>query len=263
MSEDYKKPFIPIWMDQAGFTPHQFRVLAHLWSRGQGRCFPSLDTIAKSCGIRRGTVCAALKALEAVGCVTRIKRKTKGVRFANEYLLTGTFGTPVEIKPGRMEHQLTGTDGAPANRDVWDTGNDTSRNESSGNDTSLFPGEILPMAESIPLKKSQLQELAESIYQEYPRKTAKDNAIKAILKAMKENNPAFLLERTKAYSSAIGWKERQFIPYPAKWFNEERFNDDPEEWKQPSGQTSKPISESALGGRASQQTETEKEQFNV
>lgn len=123
-------------MDQAGFTPHQFRVLAHLWSRGHGRCFPSIDTIATSCGIRRGTVCAALNALEKAGCVTRKKRKSKGIRFANEYLLTG-LETPPKSKPGRFGHQLTGTDGTPPNRDVLDTGNDTSWNDPSLNDSSL------------------------------------------------------------------------------------------------------------------------------
>jgi hypothetical protein len=106
------------------------------------------------------------------------------------------------------------------------------------NETSLFPGESLPVAETIPLKQKNLQELAESIYQEYPKKEDKKDGIKAILNALKKNDPSFLLERTKAYASAITWKERQYIPLPATWFNKERFNDDPEGWKQPSGQTS-------------------------
>lgn len=89
------------------------------------------------------------------------------------------------------------------------------------------------MAESVPSKKMRQQELAESICQEYPRKVAKIDALKAIIKAMKENDPAFLLERTKAYAAAIVWKEKQFIPHPATWFNKGFFNDDPEEWKQP------------------------------
>jgi Helix-turn-helix domain len=174
MSEDFRKPFIPIWMDQAGFTPHQFRVLAHLWSRGQGTCFPSLDTIAKCCGIRRGTVCDALKALELAGCVTRVKRKTKGIRFANEYLLTGTKGAPVKNEPGRKEHRVTGTDKAPGNRDVWSTGNDTSMNDASMNksketkETSFSEEKEVCDFSAIPSKDEQLSKLAISKRIVYP-----------------------------------------------------------------------------------------------
>jgi hypothetical protein len=74
---------------------------------------------------------------------------------------------------------------------------------------------------------------AENIYEAYPRKTGRATAIKAILRAMKTHDPAFLLERTKAYAGAIHWQDRQFIPHPATWFNGERFNDDPKEWDDP------------------------------
>lgn len=141
MSEDYKKPFIPIWMDKAKLTPHEFRVLAHLWSRGQDTCFPSLETIAKCCGIKRGTVCKVLNSLEEKGFVTRKKRKAKGIRYSNIYILTGPSRAPVKAKPttdkqGRLGHHVTGPFGAPGNRAVWGTGNDTSMNDSSLNDTS-------------------------------------------------------------------------------------------------------------------------------
>ena len=231
-------PFIPLWMEQAGLTVHQYRVLGHLWSRGSGRCFPSLDTIAKSCGIKRGTVCAALKALEEAGLVTRRKRKTKGIRNANEYLLTGPFGAPVKNQSVRLGHHLTGPIGAPPNRSVWGTGNVSSENEPSENETSLF-GDGLPA----PAKHSGsgTETLAESIYQAYPRKVSKPAAIRAIKRAMKEHGADFLLARTIQFSADIAWKERTFIPYPATWFNEKRFNDDPSEWKQPSQTTtSKP-----------------------
>jgi hypothetical protein len=74
---------------------------------------------------------------------------------------------------------------------------------------------------------------AENIYEAYPRKTGRAAAIKSILKAMKDHDPAFLLERTTAYASAIHWQDRQFIPHPATWFNGDRFNDDPAEWQDP------------------------------
>jgi len=45
---------------------------------------------------------------------------------------------------------------------------------------------------------------------------------------------SYLLDRTSEFAHA--WRgatqsERDFIPHPATWFNQERFNDDPETWR--------------------------------
>ena len=234
MIEPPRSPFIPIWLDQAGFTPHQYRVLGHLWSRGQGRCFPSMPTIAECCKVHIKTVKKAIRELEEMGFVTRRKRKAKGVRFANEYLLTGPNGAPVKIQQGQTDPLLTGPNGAPGNRAISIPTNDTPLNDTSGNETSLFRSEIFSSPKSVTSKNRCQKELAESIYQEYPKKKNKPDAIKAILKAMKGTAPQVLLERTRQYSAAITWKESQFIPYPATWFNKGGFDDDPASWAKPS-----------------------------
>lgn len=96
--------------------------------------------------------------------------------------------------------------------------------------------------------RSDYMDFAESIYSEYPRKEAKKKAIAAILSAMKSNAPDFILERTKAYASAIYWKEPQFIPLPATWFNQERFNDPPEAWNPPTKERVLSASQMGLSG---------------
>ena len=103
-------------------------------------------------------------------------------------------------------------------------------NISLGDDCPSGDFELFPETPPTATNKNQS---AESIYREYPRKVAKPDALKAIAKALRTNTPEFLLERTKAYAAAIGWKEPQFVPYPATWFNQERFNDPPTEWQQP------------------------------
>lgn len=86
---------------------------------------------------------------------------------------------------------------------------------------------------------------AEDIYAAYPRKIGRGAAIKAIQKAAKLIGPdprsttrfcpyAVLLERTQAFAKATAsWPEadRHFICHPATWFNQERYNDDPNEWE--------------------------------
>jgi hypothetical protein len=71
---------------------------------------------------------------------------------------------------------------------------------------------------------------AEAIYQAYPRKIGKPKGLQAIRKALKKVPTGKLLELTKRYSDAVRHTDHQFIPYPQKWFNEERFNDDPSTW---------------------------------
>lgn len=67
------------------------------------------------------------------------------------------------------------------------------------------------------------------IYQAYPLKKAKPAAIRAINRALKITPSHVLLERTKAYASTRNG-DLAFVPNPATWFNEERFNDDPSTW---------------------------------
>lgn len=75
-----------------------------------------------------------------------------------------------------------------------------------------------------------LHDKVESIYKEYPRKIAKQDALKAINKALKERTFEFLLEKTKLYYKAREGQDSQFTPYPASWFNAGHYDDDPKEW---------------------------------
>ena len=77
------------------------------------------------------------------------------------------------------------------------------------------------------------------IYQAYPRKVGKPKAIAAIKKAMASRGQADLLELTKKYAKLRGINEPQFIPHPATWFNQERYNDDPETWRRTSNEPKK------------------------
>jgi len=76
--------------------------------------------------------------------------------------------------------------------------------------------------------------LALEIYAAYPRKVARDAALKAIQKRLDQGMDALeLLAATRNYAAATArWEvgDRQFIPYPASWFNDGGFADDPREW---------------------------------
>lgn len=70
---------------------------------------------------------------------------------------------------------------------------------------------------------------AESIYLIYPKKAARPAALKAIIKAIDRVGALELARRTRAYAEIRG-TSLQFVPHPATWFNQERYNDDPKTW---------------------------------
>lgn len=75
---------------------------------------------------------------------------------------------------------------------------------------------------------------AAKIYALYPRKVARNAALKAISKALK-NVPFETLEgAVMAYASITArWRkaDRSFIPHPSTWFNDGRWEDDPKDWE--------------------------------
>lgn len=75
------------------------------------------------------------------------------------------------------------------------------------------------------------KQIASEIYDAYPRKVAKPEALKAILGAIdRGTSPIVLMERTKAFARCRQGQDNGFTPHPATWFNQERFNDDPSTW---------------------------------
>lgn len=204
----------------------------------EGNSFPSWATIQREAGFKRSAVHGALQKLKTDGLVSwRHRRDSSGDLTSNLYQLSlpsprDGRGSPRDGLPsppdGRgVVHDMDGGSPLDGRRSINEA---PSR---SINEASLFQDGVLPKPETIPSKEKHLQKLAESIYHEYPKKTAKPDAIRAIINAMRENDPAFLIERTKLYAESIGWKDKQFIPYPATWFNKGMFSDDPAEWKQP------------------------------
>jgi hypothetical protein len=81
-----------------------------------------------------------------------------------------------------------------------------------------------------------LENKAVAIFESYPRKAARKPALQAIQRALQKLEFDELLLRTQQFAQA--WEgatpaELRFCPYPANWFRDERFNDDPQTWRPP------------------------------
>lgn len=91
----------------------------------------------------------------------------------------------------------------------------------------VIPLRVIP--DFTPEQKSKLAD-AEEVYALYPKKAERQHALRAIIKALKSNPKDYLIERTKLYADTVNGCAREFIPYPQKWFNRERFKETPAEW---------------------------------
>jgi hypothetical protein len=79
----------------------------------------------------------------------------------------------------------------------------------------------------------------EAVYQAYPRHVGKRVAHKAIEKALKHIGYSELLAAVTEYAAAVSGSDKKFIPHPATWFNNHRWEDDRSEWKD-EGRNGKP-----------------------
>lgn len=78
------------------------------------------------------------------------------------------------------------------------------------------------------------------IYRQYPRKVARDSALRAIEKRLDQGlSKEDLLDAVRNYAAAVAqWPRHdreRFVPYPASWFNGGRFADDPATWQRNDG----------------------------
>ncbi len=93
-------------------------------------------------------------------------------------------------------------------------------------DTEITSRSLSPPGGSAP----DLGRVIEKIYQAYPRKVAKPDALRAIRRALSRIADPELLRLTRAYASARSTSDPRFTPHPATWFAGNRFLDDPSTW---------------------------------
>src|SRR4030095_5672656 len=91
-------------------------------------------------------------------------------------------------------------------------------------------------AERVPLTSPQnsLEVQAEAIFDAYPRRAGGKTARQAIKPALRKVPFEQLLKKTQEFAKV--WAdalpgEKRYCPHPAKWFTDERYDDDPATWR--------------------------------
>ena len=71
-----------------------------------------------------------------------------------------------------------------------------------------------------------LVEKFDDFYKCFPRKTAKGLARKAWELAVAKTNPDVIISKAALFAASVEGKDKKFIPHPATWLNQERWDDE-------------------------------------
>ena len=187
----------------------------------RGSCWPGREKLGARAGVTRdNTLRAALQELEGQGLVARKRRRRASTIYTWQESAPAAESSAQESAENADSKSL---DSAP----------------SAVLDSALSAPPIMKKPnrrnpEVLEKKDEETQEqIIADIYGRYPRKVARKAAIKAIRAAAKEQSLDYLLDRVSAYAAAVArWsqEDRQYIPHPATWFHQARYDDDPGEW---------------------------------
>lgn len=192
-------------------------------------CFPGIARVAKKCRVSERTVQRSMTNLEATGELERVPgaglRVTgpRGPGYTNAYKLAFPKRGCQSVTPNPEGGDRQGSKGV--------TPLSPKSSVQTVSNTDGAPHLLLEVSKNGRVKPAAIIiNTAETIYGHYPKKVGKPIAIKAIIKALSKFGPGHVLERTMAFSAARRGNI-EFVPNPATWFNQERFNDDPATWK--------------------------------
>lgn len=180
-------------------------MLANRSNSDTGKCVPKIKTLAEDCGLSESACKASLKDLADLGFITVIPRFYEGQQLPNQYQLN--------IAPlGRQKTPL-GQEVTPVGRQVTTE----------------------PVKEPIkePTPRASLAddggEHFKTFWSAYPKKAGKDAAKKAFAKR-KFDEQAFakVMAALNEQKASEQWQKDggQFIPHPATWLNQGRFEDE-------------------------------------
>ena len=193
-------------MKQQGLKPAAKIVLYWLadhHNESTGACFPSLKTLATECEMGKSTLIRHLDDLEKAGLIQRHERtRENGSQTSTSYTLHMTPVPKCASPCPKMEQPPV------PNRDTHNLGI-----YNLGNEQDIFPS----------------SGSFDEFWERYPRKIGKAAARKAFQKASLkawQNEIMFGLSQQMASLTA---REAQYIPHPATWLNQERWNDEPEQ----------------------------------
>lgn len=247
-----REPFtpVPVWLLEARVSDAGLRVYVALgkWAN-DGSCFPSRRTVAEFVGKSVDTVDRAIKELAKLGALT-VEARTDpatGERTSNRYILHDARPNTAPVRhPGRVDAATPGRVDAALTKTSPNQIETPPKAPGTGADQPGLGGELTLAASDgtpVPTAAQLVEEEFAAFWQAYPRKVGKPQARAAFRSVLKRerggmdavtDRVADGLKRWRAHWKAEGTDPR-FIPHPATWLNQERYNDRPTTETKPRG----------------------------
>lgn len=183
-----------------------------------GYCWPSIKYLADKCSLSSRAVIDQLNSLEKDGVISRVEKGNSSK--STRYRLN--FGPNNEEFYGGSEQGslVNGVQGGSEQGSLGVVNGVHLGSEQRSHQPSV----------NRHIEPSMNREVIE-IYEAYPLKVGKPDALKAIGKAIKKHGSEYVLGRTKLYAASRVGQDPKFTPHPSTFYNQERYNDDPETWK--------------------------------
>ena len=178
-----------------------------------GEAHPGQQRLAQDTGLSDRSVRTACKALEEAGLIVREHRqRSDGSRTSDRYFL-------------QLSNRKDLPDDEESNRKNLSIQPEGASGQYIANAISE------PSEEPSDARASDPQSEFDVFWAQYPRKVAKPPALKAFSKARKANSFEAIMAGVAKHTAAwdASGTEKQFIPHPATFLNNERFNDEPEQ----------------------------------
>ena len=209
--------------------------LADYAGRDNASAWPSVTTLAERCSIAERTVGRALMSLQESGLIEIEARPNKTNVYKLPHLGCQSDGTIPSESRYRTDNVT------PRQNDTPRQSDGTVPSESPAGTVTVTPEPVLNRKEPV---INICDEQAEALYEVYPRKVGRPNALKAIKSALKreavkkEHGMSLnaLVEKTKLWASACDQKiaadpdAAKYIKHPATWFNQQCYLEPATEW---------------------------------
>ena len=239
------------------------------WANDDGVCWPSLPKVADKARVSKGAVSHIIHRLANDGFIT-IHETGSGRGHTSRYSIhpmpkraekqaaKGSFQKdlsentfPEKVIPEKTFLNAKGSSGKVFSEPrAYKENHQSTINEPLK--STLTREQNSENAENAPHKSagnSNLQNVAEKIYNAYPRKVAKPKALASIAAALKRiragddappdaelwpppSPDAWLLDRTALFALSDKGNAGEYTPHPATWFNQARYADNPSEWQE-------------------------------
>ena len=205
-----------------------YAVLRDFADSRSNECWPSHRRIAERSGVGLTRVKQALLELRLAGWVTWEQRANDvGSQTSNRYHIHGS----AQVSRGSRETATDSRHTATASHETATPLAATRLPGSRQAATELIPNELLPIrtnSSSLADASDGETDPFDEFWNHYPRKVGKDAARKAWAQAVKRADPSHIIAAALRFRHDPNLPtDRGFIPHPATWLNQGRWDDEP------------------------------------